>query len=284
MLFQVMPGHANLVALSAVKLKAENDLRRLLPKDRNCLFPDENKEMKFHRNYSQTNCFFECSLIFAQDKLRIEKNTTMCTPWYFPFNDENFRICDPWETEYLITIIELRVPKSECDRCLPDCNRVIYQKSISTQAFRKCDERNFGMSSLCSLNNIETQLKPQMWGKLALEKLENLTQGKSAETYLKFKSQIMSSKRTLKPKMPNANFLSNSNVEYDAFEKDIAVLSVFFDSPTILEYSTKHSRTWIDFISAVGGNGGLFIGFSLVTILEIFWFFYQLILVYATGI
>ncbi len=58
---------------------------------------------------------------------------------------------------------------------------------------------------------------------------------------------------------------------YDAYEKDIAILNVFFDSPTSLLYSTKESRNWFDFISTVGGNGGLFIGFSLVTLIELLW-------------
>jgi hypothetical protein len=58
------------------------------------------------------------------------------------------------------------------------------------------------------------------------------------------------------------------------------MLSIFFDSPTVLEFSTKNSRTWIDFISAVGGNGGLFIGFSLVTIFEILWLFSEIFLLY----
>ena len=280
LLFQVRPGHKNMVALTGVKLKAEDDLRRLKPKDRNCLFQDENQRMKFHRNYSQANCFFECSLIFTQNQLKIENNSTECTPWYFPFTDESHRICDPWETEKLISIMEYQVPQSECDYCIPDCNRVIYYKSISTQAFRKCDERNFGMSHFCSLDKFETKPKPQMLGELVLKKLENLTQGKDHEKLSKFKKQIISSKRIMKPKMCKENFISHSDVEYDAYEKDIAILNVFFESPTVLEYTTKHSRTWIDFISAVGGNGGLFIGFSIVTILEILWLFYQIVLLY----
>ncbi len=48
----------------------------------------------------------------------------------------------------------------------------------------------------------------------------------------------------------------------------------------VLQYTTKQSRTWIDFVSAVGGNGGLFIGFSLVTILEFIWILIQLLLIF----
>jgi hypothetical protein len=59
------------------------------------------------------------------------------------------------------------------------------------------------------------------------------------------------------------------NRTYNAFERDIAVLNIFFSSPIVMQYMTKESKTWFDFISTVGGNGGLFIGFSIVTILEL---------------
>ena len=45
------------------------------------------------------------------------------------------------------------VPKKECEHCLPDCTRVIYQPKLSTQPFRICDEKNLGMSDLCNMEN-----------------------------------------------------------------------------------------------------------------------------------
>ena len=91
-----MPGHRNKVALSAIKLGADENLRRLKPEDRKCLFPDENKKMKLHQKYSQANCFLECSLFFAQELLvnKSKTNVTPCTPWFFPFLDGNHRMCE----------------------------------------------------------------------------------------------------------------------------------------------------------------------------------------------
>jgi hypothetical protein len=102
----------------------------------------------------------------------------------------------------------------------------------------------------------------------------------SSEENKLLRSKIFSSRRFLKPRWYKDNFVTNSVYEYDAYESDIAILNVFFETPTILEYTTQHSKTWLDFISAVGGNGGLFIGFSIVTILEIFWLFFQAFLLY----
>jgi hypothetical protein len=57
--------------------------------------------MKLHKNYSQANCFLECSLFYAQESLvnkskisaSNETQVTACTPWYFPFLDGNYRMC-----------------------------------------------------------------------------------------------------------------------------------------------------------------------------------------------
>ena len=84
-------------------------------------------------------------------------------------------------------------------------------------------------------------------------------------------SHVSSSKRYLNQRIYTENIFSTIKREYDAYDDDIAIFNVFFERPTALHYTTRPSKGWIDFISAVGGNGGLFIGFSIVTILELVW-------------
>ena len=80
---------------------------------------------------------------------------------------------------------------------------------------------------------------------------------------------------------------------YDAFEEDIAVISIFFGDATAMGMGTKFSfdanwntfnifseyerslkMTEIDLISSLGGVFGLFLGFSLMSFVEIvYWFF-----------
>jgi hypothetical protein len=45
----------------------------------------------------------------------------------------------------------------------PDCSRTVYQSSVTTKEFRVCDEKNFGMGELCSLDAVDVW--PQIWGK-----------------------------------------------------------------------------------------------------------------------
>ena len=78
---------------------------------------------------------------------------------------------------------------------------------------------------------------------------------------------------------------------YDAFEEDIAVINIFFGDATALgdlfyfihigihinifsEYERSLKMTEIDLISSLGGVFGLFLGFSLMSFVEIvYWFF-----------
>ncbi len=88
---------------------ADNELRSISPEKRNCYFQDETQSMKLHKYYSQANCLLECSLNFAQKALSNNTDSQACTPWYFPFKDKGHKICDPWETENLTTLIALKV-------------------------------------------------------------------------------------------------------------------------------------------------------------------------------
>jgi acid-sensing ion channel, other len=124
--FEVKPGHNNLVAVSAQKIDADDDLRGLKPATRKCLFPDETDHVKLHKSYSQANCYLECSLIFAQNKLAQEQNMSQgCTPWYFPFTDDSYRMCDPFETSQILDRMQNDVPSDECNYCLPGVNKIL---------------------------------------------------------------------------------------------------------------------------------------------------------------
>ena len=151
--FEIRPGHNNRVAVSAVGIDAEDSLRDLDPDTRRCLFSDETDRIKLYKTYNQANCLFECALNFAQKQLKEENNLThACTPWYFPFVDSGYSLCDPWNTVRIIEIMQRDVPDEECSYCLPDCIQTIYQQTVSAQPFRRCDERNLQLTDMCNMN------------------------------------------------------------------------------------------------------------------------------------
>ena len=264
--FGVKAGHTNLIAVSAQLIEADEDLRSLKPKARKCLFSDETSKMTLHRSYRQENCFLECSLIYAQNILREEQNLSQgCTPWYFPFVDEAFSLCNPWQTVRISEIMQDEVPSEACSYCLPDCRRIVYRQSISTQPFRRCDERNLELTDHCSVLSKDT-IKPEIWGRQVLENYKSVN-GSIPD----FLSNITSSKRTIKKSFLLNNLFPGISREYDAFEKDIAIVEIFFDTSTVMSFNSESRQSWIDYLSSVGGALGLCIGLSFVTLIELSW-------------
>ena len=109
-------------------------------------------------------------------------------------------------------------------------------------------------------------ISPEIWGRQVLEDYQR-SQG-SVPSYLSF---IASSKRKIKDSYVLSNFFRGLPKDYDAYDKDIAVLNVYFDSTTVLKLKSEKRQTWIDYFSSVGGAMGLCIGLSIVTIVELFW-------------
>jgi hypothetical protein len=266
---KLKPGHNNMISVTATVVEADSSIQTYVPpKDRQCYFEDETETIKLHKSYSQFNCLFECSLIEAQKFQNLS-----CVPWFFPVFSANVRICDPWEKTRILEAMANDVPDNACTHCLPDCSRIVYQPTISTQEFRACDEKNFGMSELCSFESIDVW--PQIWGNQVLDQINgtNITLNHVTD-------KIKSSLRT-KQLFSRKDFIFTSLPKtYDAYKDDIAVVNVYFSSPTVIKFSTTINKTWIDFISGIGGNVGLFIGFSFVTIFELVWLVIRVIVSY----
>lgn len=59
------PGQHNYVAMTALSVEADDDIKQISPERRNCYFPDENP-LEMHKVYSQANCILECSIKYAR--------------------------------------------------------------------------------------------------------------------------------------------------------------------------------------------------------------------------
>ncbi len=59
-------------------------------------------------------------------------------------------MCDPWQAEKFSSEMN-HVPDTTCDKCLPDCQGTTYTATVTSVPFRKCDDKNMGVSFLCDL-------------------------------------------------------------------------------------------------------------------------------------
>jgi hypothetical protein len=88
------------------------------------------------------------------------------------------------------------------------------------------------------------------------------------------KAQEYFEHKLLKPKYEQLNS-SLSDVK-----QSIINLNVFYDRLSFTEITEKPSFTFVDLVSNVGGTFGLFIGISLLSLLEIVELIYEILLIY----
>jgi hypothetical protein len=113
---------------------------------------------------------------------------------------------------------------------------------------------------------LENNLSPQIWARQVID-----FYSKSNKTLPSYLSKLVSGKRTVKTSYVLKTFFPGLPKEYDAYQKDIAVLNVFFDSSTVMQFKSQPRQSWTDYFAAVGGALGLCIGLSVMTIIELIW-------------
>ena len=202
-----------------------------------------------------------------------------CIPWYFPKSEANkTRICDPWEAREFRKKMS-HVPIGTCDDCLPDCNTTLYSAEATVAPIRRCDYKNLGLSFLC---DFEENHQPPIWADSVLE--QYMDEIHEIPEYLK-SLEGRSNKRFFADKRAQGKQIftaanqeidkngKKSNKSYDAYEKDIAMATFFFESNTVFEYHREQKMTMTGYISQMGGLLGLFMGFSFISAIEILYWF-----------
>ena len=250
----IRPGHQNMVSLKATKITAGKGLKDIAIEKRNCLFEEE-MTMDLHKVYSQSNCFLECAIRHS-----ILKENDRCMPWYFPVINTTFPMCDPWSSYEFVKHMK-NITESECSHCHPDCESTHYDSTISAAPFLNCDYYNLGVSDLCKVD-LKRHLDPPLWGEDTISQYPP----HQKPSYVTFQSNMRhqvyhSFKRTGKI------------VSYNAYEKDIALVNFFFESPTAFQFIRQPKMTTIQFISQLGGLLGLCMGFSVISFFEILYWF-----------
>ena len=301
------PGYKSNIKVDAIKLESKNEIRRYEPSRRNCYFPDE-YNLTIHQNYSQFNCIFECKQLFAS-KCLITCNETgqecncedvdmhgdisldeneSCSPWFYPMDaNRPQKICSPWNTEKFLKIIQKKIPDNLCQHCLPDCTTTNYETTIAYAGLRRCDRSNLGGTSmLCTL--VDGPFNPAPWMAIAQEDFKNANQ--TIPWYLNTDSSRISkdsgakrfTNRRLKiadeRKKSNLIFLSESEGDktYDAFKKDIGIVNIFFAKEKIMKYVTSNRMSNFEFLVQFGGTLGFYMGVSIISIIELlYWFIFR---------
>ena len=272
--FDIRPGHNNLVAISAKIINSDSSLMTMDSVSRNCYFEWENSFLKIHKNYTQSNCVFECNLFYALDMIKVKYNSSSgCIPWYFPSPDESPIICDPWQAAEMLKIMS-DAPDKKCQHCLPNCVTTIFKTRVTAVPFRNCSMINIGNNTFCNIYN-PSKLKLNMLSDLFSS---NLIQRFHILPYY-FKRSFATNYRKFGSSYVNGDVFESANYPYNAFNKDIAKVQVYFDSATQEKIQRSSRMNWTDFFSNIGGIYGLFLGMGLISLAEIVWVIFRILFV-----
>ena len=272
--FDIKPGHNNLVAISGRVINSDSSLTTMDSVSRNCYFDWENILMKMHKNYTQSNCIFECNFFYAMDLMKVKYNSSIdCVPWYFPSPGESPIICDPWHAAELYTMMS-NIPDKKCQHCLPNCLETIFKTRVTAVPLRNCSLINIGNNSFCNMYN-PSKMNMNMLNDLLLFNL--IHRFKSLPYY--FDQRFSSNYRKYGKFLVKGDVFESTNYPYNVFNKDIAKVQVFFDSATVVKIQRSSTMTWIDFFSNIGGIFGLVLGMGMVSLVEIFWVIMRILFV-----
>jgi hypothetical protein len=258
--FDIKPGHKNVVGLTATIITADDQLQNMDQKSRHCSFQSESISLKIFKNYTQSNCIFECNFDYAQKQLE-----QSCLPWYFPSPDISPNVCDPWQAAQLVEKMS-NVPINQCNHCLPDCKSTIFKARISSAPLQKCQLYNLGRSKFCSLTN-DIQFNSELlsgWVETEFQKRFH------KKPYF-MKKYFPSSQRKIGSSLIHGDIFVTTNKPYNAYDNDIAVVQIFFESAYITKIERSPRMSWIDYFSNVGGIFGLVLGMGILSVFELLW-------------
>ena len=281
----IRPGHLTEVGIGALKITPNPNIQSVDPLNRNCYFSDEpppDQPLRAHQKYSQLSCTLECRMKQALLDMGEDEK---CAPWYLPPVDPDARLCSPFEAIKFNRAIDT-MAANVCEFCLPDCDVTQYSTSVSAAPFRPCDFKNVGLSPTCNLSGADGhedeatlgKFSPPMWGASAIEEYR----GKENAVPHYINERRMDNRRrhakTLEQRNSAVFTVANDMEEtYDAYEKDIAIVSFYFKEPAVLEFSREARMTQTGFIAQVGGLMGLCLGFSFLSFIEvIYWATYRM--------
>ena len=115
---------------------------------------------------------------FVRSKL-FNETGKHCLPWFYPKSNESlYEICDPWATwkfQQQLKIVPNEV--TGCKSCLRDCSSTKYKVSVSSAPFRKCDQKNIGVSPICDFTESEPKwmmMNPSIWKDEVINEYEKL--------------------------------------------------------------------------------------------------------------
>ena len=106
--------------------------------------------------------------------------------------------------------------------------------SASSAPLRDCTELNNGIGCLCKYSS---SFSPSLASKNILKEYSHMQE--LPDYVRRFKNE------------DSATRVLSTGVEYDAFKEDIAIVHIYWDTPSVLQFERTLRLTWVDYLAQV---------------------------------
>ena len=247
----LVPGLKTVVSVTPQLIETSEGFDDLDVFSRSCKLPHETYGLQLNKNYSRTICEHECSFMKATSICK-------CIPWFFRNESTSVPICDMFGGHCFNKVMSTREFYKVCSKdCLEDCNglQLSWEKSF----------RPINIDKICRkgsvLHKYLSQTAKQHFSNDHYKRL--ITGDKNQFVYL---DNIMRQGKI-------SDHYETLCKEFVA--KYVAIVSVESPTDVITLISRDLSVTFMEKIGVLGGELGLFTGFSIVTILDILTIIYN---------
>ena len=249
------PGLHTVVSVTPSFIQTTENFDEMSAYKRKCKLPHETTRLKLFKNYSRTACEHECAFMNAVSLCK-------CIPWYYRNESSTVPICEMYGGYCFNKIMSTRDFYKTCsDECLEDCNgmQLSWEKSYRPINIEKICKKGSALFEF--LKKSEKQHFSQdyynRW-KLA------------AEDYTQFEK--------IDKIMKDGNESNHYVIQCKQFvEQYISIVSV--ETPTNVMTLTEREveASLYERVGVLGGEIGLFTGASIMSILDIASYIYNLI-------
>ena len=262
---------------------ADENVRTVEVKKRKCRFEDEIDGLEIFSTYSKVNCLYECRYQLAKEKCH-------CVPWNFPHKSTD-ELCDPvggfcfmrqisWLSENLNDVENIGSPPCGC---YPSCKGYKYTpvgldfvpkspKWFDADDWQKKVKNVKKKYSIYELFKVEFGVE-----RFLVHYILAIFYGKSGPLMPQHENLGPMSffyNESSMPQFASANvpYFQNSSDDLSDRIKNIAILYIDFDRSHYRVRKQIKRMTLASMLSSFGGILGLFLGFSVIGLLDlIFW-------------
>ncbi|XP_063377476.1 pickpocket protein 28-like [Cydia fagiglandana] len=261
--YAAQPGKTTSFAIKLDILDTADELAHYSPKVRQCYFPNE-RYLQFFQKYTSLNCQLECVTNYTV-------KICGCVSFYMPRNTST-PICKADSYNCIAKALDQYATEGDVNEsttnecfCLPSCRDVNYDADI---VITKLDLKEY-FKKVKEFDKLEEELDDYDDNSDTEDEdtYETSTDGRDID--IEFTTEAVTAVDETNVETADNKSISNETETENEFTEII----IYYRRPRFVAMQRSELVGLSQFLADVGGTLGLFLGFSFLTLAEIFYYF-----------